>query len=360
MSPIAGTGAVVCVLALLVLCIPSAAAASELSDAQARLDVLRREIVLQEEALGRQHDELDDLQAELGELEAARASVMTDLLRLRETMDLVAARHAELETRADAAVRTAYERGPFAPAAIALGTDSMADLADALQYFDSISRSTTEAAEALVAETGRLMATRASVEALLAASGAQEIELRTKEGMLLSGLLDQQQELVALDAAREQAATLVAQLGLPSEPELTGSGVGYGRWAELLLGRLGAPVCGDNLTVLVAWQAAEGTAAAHNPLATTHDFPGATNFNPVGVKDYPSLDSGLDATIETLHGPEVYGYGAILTALSACAPAMTTAQAVNASSWCRGCAGGMYVLNVVPLVQADYERFAAR
>jgi hypothetical protein len=342
------------------LLVPAPADASELTDAQARLDVLRREIALQEEALRIQHEELDSLQAELGEVEAARASVLTQLLRLREAMDVVQTRHAELEARADAAVRTAYERGPFGAAAIALGADSMVDLADTLQYFDSITRSTIEATSALAAETGRLMAARASLEALTAAGADQELEFRAKEGLLLDGLLDREKDLAALAASREEAAALVATLSLPSEPELTGSGVSYGRWAELLLGRIGAPICVDNLTILVAWQAAEGTAAAHNPLATTHGFAGATDFNAVGVKNYPSLDAGLDATIETLHGPEAYGYGPILGALDSCAPAMTTAQAINASSWCRGCAGGMYVLNVVPLVQADYDRFAER
>ena len=339
---------------------PTPVGASELTDAQARLEMLRREIALQEEALRIQHDDLDALQAELADLGAARASVFGHLLRVRDTMDLVAARYAELDARADAAVRTAYERGPLGPAAIALGADSMAELADTFRYFDSIARSTREATAALAAESGRLMAARASLEALVAASSVQELEFRAKEGALLDALLDRERDLDALADLREEAAGLVAQLALPSEPELTGSGVNYGRWAELLLGRLGAPVCDDNLMIVVAWQAAEGTAAAHNPLATTHGFAGATDFNRVGVKNYPSLEAGLDATIETLRGPETYGYGDILTALDGCAPAMVTAQAINASSWCRGCAGGAYVLNVVPLVQADYERFAQR
>lgn len=345
---------------MFLLLVASPAGASELTDAQARLDLLRREIILHEETLRIQHEELDSLQAEVGELEAARTSVLAQLARLRETMDLMASEHAELEARANAAVRTTYQRGPFGPAAIALGADSMVDLADTLQYFDRIARSTVETTSALAAETGRLMATRASLEALEAASADQEAEVRTKEAALLDGLLDREQDLAALAASREEAAALVAMLSLPSEPELMGSGVSYGRWAELLLGRLGAPICGDNLTILVAWQTAEGTAAAHNPLATTHDFAGATNFNSVGVKNYPSLRAGLDATIETLDGPQTYGYGAILDGLGACAPAMTTAQAINASAWCRGCAGGMYVLNVVPLVQVNYERFAER
>jgi hypothetical protein len=36
---------------------------------------------------------------------------------------------------------------------------------------------------------------------------------------------------------------------------------------------------------------------------------------------------------------------------------MTTARAINASSWCPGCTGGMYVLNVVPHVDADLSTY---
>lgn len=48
------------------------------------------------------------------------------------------------------------------------------------------------------------------------------------------------------------------------------------------------------------WARHENTDALNNPLATTLDWDGATNFNSVGVKNYPSLDDGIDATQETL------------------------------------------------------------
>jgi len=104
----------------------------------------------------------------------------------------------------------------------------------------------------------------------------------------------------------------------------------------------------------VSWQVAESTQAAWNPLATTHRMTGSTDFNSVGVQNYLSLAQGLAATGETLEfGWNVYGYGDIVRSLRACAPATVTARAINASSWCPGCVGGEYVLNVVPRVEAD-------
>jgi hypothetical protein len=128
----------------------------------------------------------------------------------------------------------------------------------------------------------------------------------------------------------------------------------------MLLRILGAPGCRDNRVVAVAWQVQEFTQAAWNPLATTHRMHGSTDFNSVGVQNYLSLEQGLQATKETIdHGWDVYGYGAIVRSLRACAPALATAHAIAASSWCPGCLGGNYVVGVVPKVDADLETYAS-
>jgi hypothetical protein len=141
----------------------------------------------------------------------------------------------------------------------------------------------------------------------------------------------------------------------PGEP------VTYEAWASGFLDRLGAPRCDENLLIVVAWETSESTAAAFNPLATTHMMEGATDMNSVGVKNYVSLDQGLDAARDTLTGGAgSYGYGAIVDSLRACATAETTAAAINASAWCRGCTEGMYLTGLLPLVRDSYADHAAR
>ncbi|MEO8476910.1 MAG: hypothetical protein ABI572_07640 [Actinomycetota bacterium] len=141
----------------------------------------------------------------------------------------------------------------------------------------------------------------------------------------------------------------------PGEP------VTYEAWASGFLNRLGAPRCDENLLIVVAWETSESTAAAFNPLATTHAMEGATDMNSVGVKNYVSLDQGLDASRDTLTGgAESYGYGSIVDSLRACAPAEATAAAINASAWCRGCTDGMYLTGLLPLVRDAYADHAAR
>src|SRR5437763_539972 len=116
-----------------------------------------------------------------------------------------------------------------------------------------------------------------------------------------------------------------------------GSTITWPQWAALLLDRLHGARCANNLIVVVAWEQQEGTSARWNPLATSYDLAGATTFNSAGVRNYPSLEAGLQATVLTLErGWSPHGYGAIVQDLQACADPLTTAEAINASDWCRG------------------------
>jgi hypothetical protein len=124
------------------------------------------------------------------------------------------------------------------------------------------------------------------------------------------------------------------------------------------LEHLGAPTCRHNLVVVVAWQANEFTQARWNPLATTHRMARSTSFNDAGVQNYVSLTQGLRASGETLTGGATsFGYQAILDALGRCDDAMTTAEAIRASAWCRACSNGGYVTELVPMVQAYFDRY---
>jgi hypothetical protein len=121
---------------------------------------------------------------------------------------------------------------------------------------------------------------------------------------------------------------------------------------------MGAPTCRPNLVVTIAWQAQEGTQAAWNPLATTHRMDGSTDFNSVGVQNYRTLAQGLEASKETIeNGWDSYGYGGIIRSMRDCASPVATAHAIADSRWCYGCAGGQYVLGIVPNVQASFETY---
>lgn len=81
------------------------------------------------------------------------------------------------------------------------------------------------------------------------------------------------------------------------------------QWATALLAMGGWPTTAAAEKSIVAWEQREGGGGANNPLNTTLPMPGATDFNSVGVKNYVSIQQGLQATVETLHGGP---YGDIL------------------------------------------------
>lgn len=72
-------------------------------------------------------------------------------------------------------------------------------------------------------------------------------------------------------------------------------------WSKMLANALGNQVPDDDtIKWIAAWTAQENTKARYNPLATTQKWDGATDFNTVGVKNYPSPEIGIQATVKTL------------------------------------------------------------
>lgn len=104
-----------------------------------------------------------------------------------------------------------------------------------------------------------------------------------------------------------------------------------------ILGALQAPATEANLDVLRAWQAAEASTARWNPWNTTRDSgaPGQTDYNSFGaggryhVRNYPTADVGLSATVATLQAP---AYTGVVAGLRAADPARTVNALVN-SPW---------------------------
>lgn len=129
-----------------------------------------------------------------------------------------------------------------------------------------------------------------------------------------------------------------------------------GQFARALLPKVHAQVTTHNMRALMAWMQAEGDAGRFNPLNTTKDMPGATDFNSVGVKNYRLFEDGVAATAATLnYGARklLYGYHEIRLGLLSNAPAWKTLRAVEVSEWGTG---GLALL-CLPLVSAAPSRF---
>lgn len=87
----------------------------------------------------------------------------------------------------------------------------------------------------------------------------------------------------------------------------------------------------NNYVALIAWMSAEFSPsetkrARNNPLATTRAMLGASDFNTSHVKNYPTLEIGVKATVATLRNGN---YPNVLACLNDKEPAGVTLLAVE-------------------------------
>lgn len=108
-----------------------------------------------------------------------------------------------------------------------------------------------------------------------------------------------------------------------------GVGGGGDPYYTQVLQRMGLPISQQNMQFMRAWHAAEGGTASYNPFNTTMPSPGATNYNSVPVRNYASLEAGIQATINTLKNSR---YAGIRAALARNDP-HGAASALGASPW---------------------------
>jgi hypothetical protein len=146
------------------------------------------------------------------------------------------------------------------------------------------------------------------------------------EAAAAAALVDRDALKTNLFTSAQQKAALVNALAQSGQRRTS--------WCVSLLDRLGAPITRENLKALYSWIDAESNAASLlNPLATTEGAPGARNANSVGVKGYPSVEVGLEATVRTLHNGH---YPNILAALARGDSALAVTEAIAASPWGTG------------------------
>ncbi|MGZ8650731.1 MAG: coiled-coil domain-containing protein [Actinomycetota bacterium] len=351
-------------IAAVVLALAMLAGATSAAGARPPIEAARQRA----ERLGRQ---VVDARASAAELQSLILSLASDVAAARRALDrlqgrLVEAQHelgaAQAEVEAvqarlnDRARQAFVTLGPGASAAYLLGADSFSDLLDRTVMLGSVQQADAALAAEVKAEVARVASVRATLEQATGRRDQLLARIESRQTDLLSTLAAQQAALERLagqqrDAVRD-VRTLERKIARHS------GALPFGDWADRFLEHLGAPTCRHNLVVVVAWQANEFTEARWNPLATTHRMARSTSFNDVGVQNYVSLTQGLRASVGTLTGGATsFGYQAILDSLGRCDAALTTAEAIQASAWCRGCSNGRYVTELVPVVQAYFDRY---
>jgi len=343
--------------------------ASKLANARARLAHLGDQIKSEQAQVSSLRSQLATLNDKI-DAEQARLRKLNDTLTLTRTqLETARAEYQATRARIDDMARTEYMQGPGSAIDVILGATSFSNLLDRFQFVADIGQQQQDLGEELQLIEAQLRARSHKLAGLVAEQKTLLARLTQQRQSKAAAVAAQEAALQQLDRTRTQIVQLVARLQRQlRREELSsigrifqgGHNATYGRWAGYFLRTMGTSTCHSNMVVVVAWQVAEFTQADWNPLATTYPMPGSTIYNYAGVRNYVSLSQGLEATRLTIRGGlRSHGYGAIVSGLSACADPMTTARAINASDWCGGCAGGTYVVGMVPKVEANYGTYAA-
>jgi len=343
--------------------------ASKLADARDRLRHLADQIKAEQVQVSSLRNQLATLNAKI-EAEQTRLHKLNAALTLTRTqLETARAEYQATRARIDEMARTEYMQGPGSAIEVILGATSFSNLLDRFQFVSDIGQQQQNLGEELQLIEVQLRARSHKLAGLVSEQKTLLAQLTQQQQSKAAAVAAQEAALQQLDRTRTQIVQLVSRLQRQLRREELasigrifqgGHNATYGRWAGYFLGTMGTSTCHSNMVVMVAWQVAEFTQADWNPLATTYPMAGSTIYNYAGVRNYVSLSQGLEATRLTIRGGlRTHGYGAIVSGLSACADPMTTARAINASDWCGGCAGGTYVVGMVPKVEANYETYAA-
>lgn len=122
------------------------------------------------------------------------------------------------------------------------------------------------------------------------------------------------------------------------------------QWASDFLLAINKPVGVNNLKSVITWIASENSGALFNPLDSTLQYEGSSDFNEAGVKNYATYEEGLQATKATiLNGL----YTGILGALEANASPAETCSTIENSPW-----GSKPSSALLAEVVADYDKYA--
>lgn len=109
------------------------------------------------------------------------------------------------------------------------------------------------------------------------------------------------------------------------------------------------------IQAFVTQMALEDTAAGFNPLATEEDWPGATDFNSAGVKNYPTEQDGIDAVCAAWQNGD---YNDILKACKAQDPAFSILRCASYDTWGGSDSYGRELQDLLPQVQGKWLEYA--
>ena len=163
----------------------------EIDGAGARLDALQQEMDDQRARLGSLQQDLNALAVKLDEAQNAYDATVGQVVETQGRIEDAQDRLAELQSRLDQRARSAYEDGPASSLGFILGSTSLTDLSDRLEFANELSRSDSALAADVQNRANDLAIQKAHLQ-----------DVQSQQAQALENLNDQKE---ALDAKFTEA-----------------------------------------------------------------------------------------------------------------------------------------------------------
>ena len=205
--------------------IPSAADPQTLPQAENQLERIRRQYEAEQSKLAGIRQRLNEAATRLAEAEFALEDTRTKLDETRAAIGAARERFAELQQRLWDRARLAYMGGPGGSIEFLLGSATLSDLSDRVQFLDSVSQRDADLAAEVASEQAQLRFLRNELEQLQAKQAGQVTQARERKATIAGRFAEQDAVLTKMHKLEAQAEALVKRFKQAVNPIGGGGGV---------------------------------------------------------------------------------------------------------------------------------------
>lgn len=200
--------------------VASADTQSQLEAARVRLAQIEDDVRAQQAELDRLSTATDAAASRLTAAEAALEEIRAELGATRRAVDSATNRYEAIGARLGERARTMFIQGPADGLEFLLGSTSLTDLADRLEYSTAMAAADTDLANQVANLRSRLDVQLARQEQLGARRAAAATDLSEELAALQAKFQDQKRSVAAIAAKRAEAESIVASLNKRYRVEL--------------------------------------------------------------------------------------------------------------------------------------------
>lgn len=184
----------------------------ELEAARARLSEIEGRIEAQSLRLAQLRAEVNAAAARVYDARAALEETLQQIVRTGDALARVEAEYEEVRARLDARARDVFINGPAGPLEFLLGSQSMADLTERVEFVDALTQEDAELANEAQNLANRLRDKQEELDGQRARQVEQQNRLEAEEQALKANLDEQQAIMSDLAAVEDELDQVVADL----------------------------------------------------------------------------------------------------------------------------------------------------